>query len=118
MWRILFLILFLFSSIYLAQTQEKPKAIKVDELNTFLDDPSDSRIYSFRDAWKMYPKSSVVVIAYQSIDAFPSDYHFSPIVRGLNREIDWFKLDRSKIKIIFGGFRQKVTAELWIVPEG
>jgi hypothetical protein len=58
------------------------------------------------------------VITYQRIDAFPADYDTSPMDMAVERGLSWLRFDREKVRIIFGGFRQKMAAEFWIVPEG
>lgn len=40
------------------------------------------------------------------------------ITNGLHRAIDFMRIDRSRIKIVDGGFREEMMVEIYLVPAG
>lgn len=118
MWRIIFLTLFLFSSIAFAQTQEKPQATKIDEFDSYYECDVKIRLHNFQFELSKQPNSKASIIVYQSINALPSEYETSPIFRQVTRQVSYLRFDESNTKVIFGGLRNKMSAELWIVPSG
>ncbi len=117
MWRILFLILILFSSIAFAQVQEKSQAILQDVISgNFNSCPPylDHLFISISEN----PNSRGVIITYQSVNSLPADFDHPKMFRAVKNQIKFRGFDESRIRVIFGGFRPKIETEFWFVPQG
>jgi hypothetical protein len=116
--KILFLTLILFGSVVFVQAQETPKAIKVDEFPPLEECDSKLRWEFLLDELDKYPNAKIYAIGYQKIDALPGDYGSPLIFRSVENAFRFLRIDQSKVKLVFGGFRKKEGGELWIVPNG
>lgn len=122
MWRSLFLILILFSSIAFAQTQEKPKAIKFDEFEDILTECDLTwRLDKLLLEWKANQNSKLHIVQYIGINDLPANFNGRYLKRFKNFISNHFyfrTLKRDVATFTNGGFREKFTQELWLVPEG
>lgn len=118
MWRSLFLILILFGSMAFAQTQEPPKAIKIDEFGRLGECDLGARLDNLRIELMNNSTAKGIIIVYHGIDAYPSEYNLNQLLRQIKTQMTFRSVDLSKIELIDGGFRKHISAELWIVPQG
>lgn len=66
MWRILFLILILFSSIAFAQAQEKPQAVKFDEFGKLSEQKWKARLEKYRQQINCSAEPSFFIIHFST----------------------------------------------------
>jgi hypothetical protein len=118
MGRILFLTMILGSSIAFAQSQVRQEAIKFHEFDSVVECDVNAIMSNFSYEMVKYPEANAIIITYQSVNAYPADYNSSPMYSAVEKQIFFLGLDKSRFELIKGGFRNKITAELWIVPKG
>jgi hypothetical protein len=112
-----FLTICLLSFSAFGQTEMTDKeAIKVDETGVGFGCDWNTRLARLRDEGTFNSKASIGLLIYKGITDKPQVYLQQ--LKSINREVDFVGLDRAKIKIIDGGFRETYTVEFWIVPEG
>ncbi len=112
MWRILFLILILFSSIAFAQTQEQLEARKVDEFGNVTNGDVKRRMQDLQIELANDPTVQGYVINYGT------SKEIALRVKQIQRAILFMALDGSRITLVEGGFRGIIKTEIWIVPAG
>jgi hypothetical protein len=110
--RILFLLLFLMSSVVFAQTEEAPKAVKFDEFETAANGYVKMKMDTFYAELNNNPASQGYIINYGT------DREIAIRRNQISVSAAWRKFDGSRITIVDGGFRDGVKSELWMVPPG
>lgn len=118
MMRFLLLTIFLFSLTVFAQTQVAPKARMIDEFGSLGECDLGIRLENLRTELSSDETVKAKVIVYQSIDAYPAEYDSNSLYRQIKKQMDFLRLDDTRVAFINGGFRKLVGAELWIVPKG
>ncbi len=118
MLRVLFLILILFSSISLAQIQDKPKAVKLDDLVGIHGECDlGARLDNLRIELANDPNAKGFIITYQSVNALVFDLERSPMDRRILTQMAFGGIESERVAIIFGGYRKDITSEIWLVPK-
>jgi hypothetical protein len=112
MWRILFLLLILFSATVFAQTQEKLKSYKVDEFGFTNVEFFNAKLHSFLVELNKNSTASGIIINYGSDNMMARNER---IIKGSFSNIT---LDSSKVKLIRGGYLNESKTEFWIIPSG
>lgn len=102
-------IIFCFSSL----GQEKPKAVLIDSFNYFNSEDASARIDNFRIQLQQSPQIRGFVIIYGGNNGKRGEVEAH--IRGIKQA---FHLKGINEQILKGGFREKLTVELWIVPQG
>lgn len=115
MWRILFLILILFSSITFSQAQEKPKVIKIDEFG-LLGGSGKERFQNYAVELANDPLATLTVINYRGFHN--SSKELAIQLKKFDRALLFLRIDRSRVTIVDGGYRKEFISEFWIVPQG
>jgi hypothetical protein len=64
------------------------------------------------------PTAKLYIIIYDDKDRLPSEYDSKRLEQGIREQFAFLGMDENRIVIISGGFRDKLIAEVWIVPEG
>jgi hypothetical protein len=99
------------------QTEKaKNEAIKIDEVGEGIGCDWNTRLARLRDEGVFNSEASIGLLIYEGVTDKPQIYLQQ--LKSINKEIDFVGIDRAKIKIIDGGFRETYTVEFWIVPEG
>lgn len=115
MWRILFLILILFSSAVLARTYDQLAVVKFDEFETASSNEVKSRINKYFTKLNydpIYGGSSGLIISYgTSKEIINCQKQIQKLMKIRNFEGDRMIFEK-------GGYQKKIITELWIVPLG
>ena len=111
-------ILFLLSLVFIAQAQEKQKAVLFDIFSSPNECQIGANLDSFFVTLQNNPKTNGTVIVYQSKDVLPADYDSPTNIRYYYSYPRFRGFDTKRITIVDGGFREEMATELWIVPEG
>ncbi len=112
MWRILLLILILFSAVAFAQTQEQPQARKIDEFGNVTNGDVKMRMQDLQIELANNPASLGYVINYGT------SKEIAVRIKQIQNTLDFLRFDRSRIMQVEGGFRGIIKTEFWIVPAG
>lgn len=113
MWRILFLILVLMSSVAFAQTQDnKPQASNFDEFGEMNNGEIKARTDSFFIELMNNPPAQGYVITYGSNRRVIGRERF------LRNYIAMRRFDSQRITFVRGGFSKEIKTEFWNVPAG
>lgn len=109
--RVLFLLLFLMSSVAFAQ-EETPKAVKYGEFKAATNGYVKMIMDGFYVELGNNPSSQGYIINYGT------DREITIREKQFRNAIDFFKLDGARITLVRGGLCNGLTTELWIVPPG
>ena len=112
MWRILLLILILFSAVAFAQTQEQPQARKIDEFGNVTNGDVKMRMQDLQIELANNPASLGYVINYGT------SKEIAVRIKQIQNTLDFLRFDRSRIMQVKGGFGGFIKTEFWIVPAG
>lgn len=112
MLRILFLLLIVTASTVFAQTEELPKAVKVDEFERAANGYVKWRMDAFYTELGNNPASQGYIINYGT------NREIAIREKQIRVSIQWRKYDASRITFVKGGFREEVKTELWRIPPG
>jgi len=112
MFRILILILVVMSSIAVAQTDEKPKAVKYSEFETATNGYVKMIMDGFYVELSNNPSAQGYIINYGT------DKEIAVREKQFRNAIYFRKFDATRITLVRGGFRKKIKSELWVVPSG
>lgn len=110
--RILFLLLILLSSAAFAQTEEKPKATKLDEFEKATNGYVKMKMDYFYVELNNNPAAQGYIINYGT------DREIATREKQIRVSIQWRKFDATRITFVRGGFREEVKSEFWLVPPG
>lgn len=112
MMRILFLLLIVMSSVAFAQTEEQPKAVKIDKFETATNGYVKMKMDYFYTELGNNPSSQGYIINYGT------DREIAVREKQIRVSIQWRKFDATRITIVRGGFWKTVKSEFWMVPPG
>src|SRR5687768_6528451 len=112
MLRVLFFLLIVMSSVALAQTEEPPKAVKVDEFERAANGYVKMKMDYFYTELSNNPASQGFIINYGT------EREIAIREKQIRVSINWRKFDASRMTFVRGGFREEVKSELWMVPPG
>lgn len=98
--------------------QNTKAAIKIDEFGKEGDCQVSGRLDSFFVQLQENPSATGFVITYQGKNALPSDYTVSAYEKLIRNQIAFRNQDASRFTFLRGGFRDEVSTELWLVPNG
>lgn len=100
-----------------AQTETK-KAILLDEFGRVGDCDYKARLDNASIEMQNRPDSVLYIIFYQDNDTLPASYNRSPLNYYANYLTQNRRLDASRFVSLSGGFRENMTTEVWLVPNG
>ena len=112
MFRVLLLILIVMSSFAFAQTDEKPKALKLDEFERTSDEDVRARIDVFFIDLNNNPTAEGYLIS------FGTAKEIALRTKQILASIKFRKYDPQRITLVNGGFSGIMKTECWIVPAG
>jgi len=118
MFRILFLILIVTSSVAFAQTaentepRETPKAIKLDEFEK----ATNGYVKMIMDTFYIELNNNPAAQGY--IINYGTDREIAKREKQIIASIAFRKLDAPRITFVRGGYRKVVKTDLWLVPPG
>lgn len=117
MFRVLFLILILTSSVAYAQTKEiimpmEVSSYKLDEFQKATNGYVKMKMEMFFERLKNNPEAEGVIINYGTAR------EIAKREKQIRVSIIFRKYDAQRITFVRGGFRQVIKTELWIVPPG
>ncbi len=112
MFRILFLLLFVMSSIAVAQTEEKPKAVKYSEFETATNGYVKMIMDGFYVELGNNPSAQGYIINYGT------EKEIAVREKQFQNAITFRKFDGARITLVRGGFWKTSKSELWVVPSG
>lgn len=112
MFRVLFLILVVMSSIAVAQMDEKPKAVKYSEFETATNGYVKMIMDGFYVELSNNPASQGYIINYGT------DNEIAVREKQFRNAIFFRKFDAARITLVRGGFWKTSKSELWVVPSG
>jgi hypothetical protein len=112
MFRILFLLLVLMSSLAFAQTEETLKAVKYSEFETATNGYVKMIIDGFYVELSNNPASQGYIINYGT------DREIAIREKQIRVSIQWRKFDAARITFVRGGFWKNPKTELWVIPPG
>ena len=112
MFRVLFLLLVVLSSVAFAQTEETPKAVKFEEFEKATNGYVKMKMDYFYTELNNNPQSDGYIINYGT------DREITIREKQIRVAINWRKYDASRVTIVRGGFRDGVKTEFWMVPPG
>lgn len=116
--RYLLIISFLVLSLTLfIQAQDPPKAVLFDEFSSVNECQIGANLDSFFVTLQNHPQANGTIIVYRSKDILPADYDSTVHIRYYISYPRFRGFDEKRITVIDGGFREKLSTELWIVPE-
>jgi len=110
--RVLFLILAVMSSIAVAQTEEKPKAVKYSEFETATNGYVKMIMDGFYVELGNNPQAQGYIINYGTYR------EIAVREKQIRNAIDFRKFDAGRITLVRGGFWKTTKSELWVVPPG
>ncbi len=110
--RILFLFLIVMSSVAFAQTEEQPKAVKIDEFETATNGYVKMKMDYFYTELGNNPSAQGIIFNYGT------DREIAIREKQIRVSIQWRKFDAARITFVRGGFRETVKTEFWMVPPG
>ncbi len=93
-------------------------AIKIEEFGREGDCQVSSRLDNFFVKLQENPAATGFVITYQGKNALPADYEVSGYERIIRNQIAFRNQDASRFTFLRGGFREELSTELWLVPNG
>ncbi len=111
----LFLVLFVTLALQSVFGQEKPKAMLIKSADLITGDLGSLYIDRLRNEIENTPNSIGYIIIYGGRISKVGE--MVAHIRGINQAFDFKRIDKSKIKIIQGGFREKLTVDFWVIPE-
>jgi hypothetical protein len=123
------ILLLIFYFIFFAVSVSAQEAIKVDEFENLPCDELGGRIHNVFAESAESKDSKIHIIIYQGKLLRPS-YNFQnktiyprrnevkAEIENIKSRISIFKLDKSRFVLIEGGFRERFTVEVWLVPNG
>jgi hypothetical protein len=113
---ILLLITSVYFSFQFAQAQENPKPLLVDSFAYSNSEDASARIDNFRNELNNSPQSVGFIIIYggKTIKRGEVEAH----IRGIKQAFKLKGIDEKSIKIIKGGFREKLIVDFWLIPAG
>lgn len=112
MWRILFLILILFSSIAFPRTHDTPLAVKFDEFEAATIGDIKSRIDKYYSKLADDPNSRGLILN------FGTSKDISVRVKQIQQIIIFRHFNPYRLTLDKGGYSKKIVTELWIIPPG
>lgn len=112
MFRILFFILVVISSIALSQTVQKTEAVKLYEFERATNGYVKMKMDNFYVELNNNPSAQGFIINYGT------DREIAVREKQIRVSISWRKYDASRITFVRAGFRDVIKTELWIVPPG
>lgn len=114
MWRILFLILILFSANVFAQVQDKPQAIKFDEFGKAKNSVIKKKLNEFKEKVKSEESSVGVILVVGEQNQRKAR------IKQLLNNMAWRDncFGQYSIGLIDGGKNKSLTTTFWIVPKG
>ena len=115
-WKIKILLLSLILLSFQISFGQKEEAILVDSSGYQNSEIASLKIDMFRNELQNIPSSIGYIIIYGG--KVNKVGEIEAHLRGINYAFDLKKIDKSKIKIIQGGFREKLTFDYWVVPQG
>ncbi len=112
MWRILFLIFILLSSLAFVQAQEQPQARKIDEFGNVTNGDVKRRMLDLQIELANDPSAQAFIINYGT------STEIARSVKQIQQAMSFLNLDRSRVTVVEGGFGGIIKTEFWIVPAG
>lgn len=98
--------------------QNAKSPIKIDEFGREGGCQISSRLDNFFVKLQENPAATGFVITYQGENALPANYEVSPIERLVRNQIAFRNQDASRFTFLRGGFREELSTELWLAPNG
>ena len=112
MLRILFLLFIVMCPAAFGQTDEPPKAVKVDEFGRATNGHVKMKMDYFYVELNNNPAAQGYIINYGT------NREIAIREKQIRVSIAWRKYDAARITFVSGGFREEVKTELWYVPPG
>ena len=100
------------------QKEDAKIPIEIDEFGIVGECDLSSRLDSFFVELMNNPSSSGNIIFYQGKDALPSDYDSNRMETRVRNYLRFRNFDASRINFTNGGFRDELSTELFLVPNG
>jgi hypothetical protein len=103
-----------------ANNNQNPKETrKVNEIGKATECDLNNSLQNVRDGeLGADPTAKLYIIIYDEKDRLPSEYDSKRLEQNIRKQFTFLGLDENRTVIINGGFRDKLIAEVWIVPEG
>lgn len=114
MWRILFLILILFSPIAFSQTQEKSQVIKFDEFGKISESKLKQKLDDFNEKVKEQKAMGYIIISGKNQNEKTSQ------IKKIIKKMNWFDncFGSQRYVINENEIEKKLVTTFWIVPQG
>jgi hypothetical protein len=103
-----------------ANNNQNPKETrKVNEIGKATECDLNNSLQNIRDGeLGADPTAKLYIIIYDEKDRLPSEYGSKRLEQGIRKQFVFLGMDEDRTVIIDGGYRDKLIAEVWIVPEG
>jgi hypothetical protein len=99
--------------------QNPKETRKVNEFGKTNDCDLNNSLQNVRDGeLGADPTAKLYIIIYDNKDRLPSEYDSKRLERNIKMQLAFLGMDENRTVIIDGGFRDRLIAEVWIVPEG
>lgn len=102
----------------LSQKTESEKAEKIDEFGRIGECDLGARLDNLLVTLQNETDATGYIIFYQGKDVLPAEYETNLNMRRVRNYIAFRNQDSSRLTFIDGGFREEVSTELWLVPNG
>ena len=109
---LMLLVLFAFQ---FAPAQEKPKPLLIDSFAYSNSEDASARIDNWRVELNKLPQNAGYILIYGG--QIGKRGEIEAHMRGIKQAFALKKIDKKRVTIAKGGFREKLTVEFWIVPE-
>lgn len=110
------IVLSILVSFQFINAQEIPKAELFDSFSYSNSEDGSARIDMLRNALNQVPTNSGYIIVYGGKVSKRGEIEAH--LRGIKQAFTLKGIDHQRIPTINGGYRQKITIEFWIVPQG
>lgn len=110
---LLFLFLLAFQSAF---AQEKPTAKLIDSFPYSNSEGASAKIDNFRIWLNNSPTNGGYVIVYGG--RIGKKGEVAAHIRGIKQAFYLKKVDLERVPVVNGGYREKLTVEFWVIPEG
>jgi hypothetical protein len=97
-------------------SQDKPKPVLFDSFNYSNSEDASARIDNWRNELNNTPQNTGFVVVYGGQNGKRGEVEAH--LRGIKQAFRLKGIDEKRIIISKGGYREKLTVEFWIVPQG
>lgn len=102
----------------LDETTKSEKTEKIDEFGIMGECEYGARLDNWLAKLQNEKNATGYIIFYQGKDVLPAQYETNAYERRARNYITFRGIDQTRLVFVDGGFREKISTELWLVPNG